>query len=142
MLRDEDRELARAIGGRARALRAMRGITQEQVAEEVSLSPQVYSRLEQGRVLPSIRTLMRLAEVLHASPGHLLDADPPPMREEQPLMKVTEDAPRRGRPKGPRSPAVHELAAIGRYAEKLDASNRKLVLELTRRLSGSSLPKS
>lgn len=137
MLRDEDRELAKAIGVRARALRALRGITQEQVAEEVGLSPQVYARLEQGRVLPSVRTLVRIAEVLSASAGQLLDEAP---HEREALPRHLEDSPRRGRPKGPRSPSAHELDTLQRYAEMLDAATRKVVLALVKRLATSATP--
>jgi transcriptional regulator with XRE-family HTH domain len=135
MLRDEDRELARAIGGRARALRHRLGATQEQVAEGVNLSPQVYARLEQGRVLPSIRTLMRLAETLEVSPGQILDTEPMPMSDELPLMKVVEGTPRRGRPKGRSSGAAHELSALQRYAAALDPATRRHLVALAKRLA-------
>jgi transcriptional regulator with XRE-family HTH domain len=134
MIRDEDRELAKAIGARARALRQRAAATQEEVAEQVDLSPQVYARMEQGRVLPSIRTLVRLAEALQASAGALLDG------EEAPgpglAMKVVESPTRhRGRPKAAAPAADFELNAIQRYARLLDPATRGHVLSLMKRLA-------
>ena len=60
MIRDEDRPLALLVGKRARELRLLKNATQEQVAEWVRLSTQVYARLERGEMLPSLSTLARL----------------------------------------------------------------------------------
>jgi transcriptional regulator with XRE-family HTH domain len=128
-------ELAKAIGARARALRRGLGATQEQVSEQVNLSPQVYARLEQGRVLPSVRTLVRLAEALQASAGALLEGDEGPV----PTLKGKglDAAPqKRGRPKGGAPAVDFELGAIQRYAKLLDPATRGHILSLMKRLAG------
>lgn len=139
MIRDEDRELAQAIGARARALRQQLGATQEQVAEQVNLSPQVYARMEQGRVLPSVRTLVELAEALQASAGALLDGDAHPVSGAS--LKVHGTAPqKRGRPRGTAPAVDFELGAIQRYARLLDPATRSHILSLMKRLAGPEGP--
>ncbi|XXF79772.1 helix-turn-helix transcriptional regulator [Myxococcaceae bacterium GXIMD 01537] len=73
--------LAGTIGTNARAARLRMFLTQVDVAQRVCLASTVYSRLERGQMLPSVRTLCRLATVLCTSPdallGHGLHAEPP-----------------------------------------------------------------
>lgn len=47
-----------------RVLRDARGLTQEQVAEAAGTSQSHYSKIELGRVSPTIRTVKKLADVL------------------------------------------------------------------------------
>lgn len=75
MVRKEDEALAKTIGGNARALRLKLESTQEELAEAVGLSPQVYSRLERGGVLPSLGTLMRLCTAFEVTPDRLILAE-------------------------------------------------------------------
>lgn len=72
MLRKEDQQLSRRLGARVREHRLRLPATQEEVAEMVGLSTQVYSRMERGGVLPSVPTLMRLCSALKAKPNDLL----------------------------------------------------------------------
>ncbi|MFM2151728.1 MAG: hypothetical protein RL199_163 [Pseudomonadota bacterium] len=74
----QDKELAKAIGRRARAARAALGLTQAEVAERVPLAAEVYGRLERGGMLPSVPTLMRLAAVLSVEPSALVGASDTP----------------------------------------------------------------
>ncbi|NOJ81598.1 helix-turn-helix domain-containing protein [Myxococcus xanthus] len=75
-------DLASTVGANARAARLRLSLTQANVAQRVGLASAVYSRLERGRMLPSVRTLYRLATVLCTSPdallGHGFNAEPPP----------------------------------------------------------------
>ena len=80
MLRKEDRELARQLGHRAREHRVRLPATQEEVAEMIGLSPQVYSRLERGGVLPSLPTFLKLCEALRTTPDALLIGDKLPSK--------------------------------------------------------------
>jgi transcriptional regulator with XRE-family HTH domain len=75
MLRDEDRQLATHLGSRVRAARELLEMTQEQVAELVDLSAQVYSRLERGKALPSLPTLLRICGALRTTPDKVLVND-------------------------------------------------------------------
>jgi transcriptional regulator with XRE-family HTH domain len=65
-------ELARKIGEAAREARGRAGLTQVEVAALVGITPMVYSRLERGKLMPSVPTLRRLSSALHISADALL----------------------------------------------------------------------
>jgi transcriptional regulator with XRE-family HTH domain len=65
-------ELARMIGEAARAARQRSGLTQAEVAALVEITAMVYSRMERGKVMPSVPTLRRLCTMLHISADDLL----------------------------------------------------------------------
>ncbi len=67
---------AELIGGAVRAARWRSALPLAQVATAVGLPPLAYSRLERGRLLPSIRTLIRLSKVLQTSSDILLGLAP------------------------------------------------------------------
>jgi transcriptional regulator with XRE-family HTH domain len=48
------------------------GLTQERVASAAMMDQSQYSRIERGRVDPSIRMVTRLARALRTSPSELL----------------------------------------------------------------------
>lgn len=81
-------ELAITVGTAARAARARLGLTQADVAERVGIAMEVYSRMERGRVLPSVTTLRRLCLVLHMDANALLGLSEAP-REVGPRAVVT-----------------------------------------------------
>lgn len=56
--------------------RADAGLTQEQLAARMGTSQAHIARLESGRVLPSARTWMRLAEATGTRPKFLLEPSP------------------------------------------------------------------
>ncbi|MFL5347649.1 MAG: helix-turn-helix domain-containing protein [Hyalangium sp.] len=56
--------LAETIGSAAREARTQAGLTRQQVADAIGLALPAYERLERGRLLPSVPTLCRLAQVL------------------------------------------------------------------------------
>ncbi|WP_426752889.1 helix-turn-helix domain-containing protein [Myxococcus sp. Y35] len=66
------KQLATFIGPAARAARSRLGLTQAEVARHLGIAHAVYSRLERGKMLPSVPTLHRLCEVLDASPNELM----------------------------------------------------------------------
>ena len=61
-----------------RELRDARGLTQEQVAEAAGTSQSHYSKIELGRVSPTIRTVKKLANVLGVDPMDLLRGEANP----------------------------------------------------------------
>ena len=65
-------ELARMIGEMAAEARHRAGLTQVEVAALVEITPMVYSRMERGKVMPSVPTLRRLCRALHVSSDALL----------------------------------------------------------------------
>ncbi|NNB91908.1 helix-turn-helix transcriptional regulator [Corallococcus exiguus] len=69
-------ELGITIGTAARAAREHLGLTQAEVAERIGLVHPVYSRLERGKMLPSVPSLYRLCQELRVSPETLLGLTP------------------------------------------------------------------
>lgn len=58
------KELRRRLGLRIREVRRARGLTQEELAERVGISPRYLSRVEVGQQNPSIQTVAQLATAL------------------------------------------------------------------------------
>jgi transcriptional regulator with XRE-family HTH domain len=65
-------KLAETIGEAVCDARRRAGLTQAQVAAALALPLAAYSRLERGRLLPSVPTLWNLAEFLRISADVLL----------------------------------------------------------------------
>lgn len=57
----------RAIGARIKAARERAGITQEDLAAELEMSPTHISVLERGLKAPKLETLVNIANALHVS---------------------------------------------------------------------------
>ncbi len=57
-------DLAKRIGSNLKELRTSSGLTTKRLAEETNLSPAFFSRLENGKIMPSIATLQGIADVL------------------------------------------------------------------------------
>ena len=56
-----------------RSLRKEAGLTQEQLGFEANLRRTYISTLELGEQLPSLETVLKIAEALQISPGSLVD---------------------------------------------------------------------
>lgn len=65
--------LKQRLGLRVRALRTLRGLTQERLAEAVERTPEAVSNIERGLSLPSIDTLERMAGALGVRFADLFD---------------------------------------------------------------------
>ena len=65
-------DFAASIGRVARRIRDELGLTLANVAQQAQISPGMLSRLETGRVSPSLETIVALAEVLGVRPAILL----------------------------------------------------------------------
>jgi transcriptional regulator with XRE-family HTH domain len=65
-------DFSASIGRVARRIREDLGLTLANVAEQAHISPGMLSRLETGRVSPSLETIVALAEVLGVRPALLL----------------------------------------------------------------------
>ena len=74
MTQDHSDDLAGRLGRRVRELRLARGWTQEELGSRAKVKPETVSRIETSTVLPDLRTLSRIAPVLGARLGDLLDA--------------------------------------------------------------------
>ena len=90
-------ELAITVGAAARAARVRLGLTQADVAERVGIAMEVYSRMERGKVLPSVTTLRRLCQVLRIGADTLLGLEVEALeapQEEGAATAPEEDPPR------------------------------------------------
>lgn len=65
-------ELQQSVGSRIRELRKAAGLTQEELSEKIDIAPQYLSHLENGQRIPSLTTIVALAEVLDTTPSALL----------------------------------------------------------------------
>ena len=63
------------LGGKIKALRTKAGMTQKELAEQVGLTPSFISQLEKNLISPSLDSLIKLSEKLHASPVFFLGED-------------------------------------------------------------------
>ncbi len=61
-----------SLGNRIRARRQLLGKTQKEVAEKVNVAPSYYSNIERGLRIPSVDTLVAIANVLHTGADMLL----------------------------------------------------------------------
>ncbi|WIG97996.1 helix-turn-helix transcriptional regulator [Myxococcus sp. SDU36] len=68
-------KLSQRIGTQVRAARHRAGLSQAQVAEAIHVPTLVLSRLERGRLLPSLPTLVDLCGVLRISVDLLLSGE-------------------------------------------------------------------
>lgn len=62
----------RAIGARLKRAREQAGMTQEDLAAELDMSPTHISVLERGVKAPKLETLVNIANALHVSSDYLL----------------------------------------------------------------------
>lgn len=60
------------MGQRIREHRKTKGLTQEQLAERIDISPSFMGHIERGSRISSLDTVMRLCEVLEVMPNELL----------------------------------------------------------------------
>ncbi|MGN0056443.1 MAG: helix-turn-helix domain-containing protein [Atopobiaceae bacterium] len=76
------------FGGRVRALREERGLTQEEVAKALGLTRPAVGRWETNRAKPRIDKLDQLAEILGTTPYYLLNGDGPARVESRPTSAL------------------------------------------------------
>jgi transcriptional regulator with XRE-family HTH domain len=72
----DSRALKEAIGRGVHQARMALKLTQEDAAERIGVSPEFYSRIERGAMMPSLRTLARMVWALDASADVLLGTEP------------------------------------------------------------------
>jgi transcriptional regulator with XRE-family HTH domain len=70
-----DKDLRVAIGNAARHARHARELTQRQVAEQIGVSVEFYSRMERGLAHPSLEVFLRMLDVLGVRADTLLGLD-------------------------------------------------------------------
>lgn len=105
--------VAAALGKAIREHRAKVKLSQAGLAESIDASVEFVSLIERGERLPSVGTLVRVAQVLGVTAGALLDANAVEA-EEDPALLLFRRLPRRLR-----------VAAMGMLKGLLDESHRK-----------------
>jgi transcriptional regulator with XRE-family HTH domain len=70
-----DKDLAAIIGTAARQARRARKLTQQQVAEQIDVSVEFYSRMERGLAHPSLEVFLRMLDALGVRADTLLGLD-------------------------------------------------------------------
>ena len=73
------------IGNKIRALRIQRGLTQKQLAGEL-ITRNMLSQIENGTALPSIGSLLYIAERLDVSPAYFFDESERPQGESESML--------------------------------------------------------
>jgi transcriptional regulator with XRE-family HTH domain len=66
----EKNDLAKRIGDRLKELRKAMGLNLKQLSEETKLSTPLFSRIENGLVMPSIPTLQTISNILKVDLGY------------------------------------------------------------------------
>lgn len=79
--------VSKSVSSRIRERRHALGLSQSGLAELANVSPELVSRIERGRCLPSLPTLVTFANVLRTTPNDLLGFEQPLADEElRPLL--------------------------------------------------------
>ncbi|WP_428267109.1 helix-turn-helix domain-containing protein [Haliangium sp.] len=113
------------------------GLTQAEIAVRAHISIEFYSRIERGKAIPSLLTLVGLAETLGASPGALLDYRTIPQAPPTSSSKQQASAPRLITRLRSSRPSVRRLVyAVVKELERLEAAQRRA----TRRRRGDTEP--
>ena len=71
--------------------KSKRGLSQEQIAERASISPQYVSNIERGNENPTLDMLFKLADALKVTLGELCDFDPIEKMDEKKLRAAARD---------------------------------------------------
>jgi transcriptional regulator with XRE-family HTH domain len=94
----KDTALARRLGGAVRRRRNDLGWSQAVLAERIEASVEYISMLERGARLPSVPTLVALAQALGLSSDELLGATGARVPSEDALVVLARAVPRQARP--------------------------------------------
>lgn len=72
MNKDRVKALRKTLGANIRKARTRLAITQERMAEQLEMSPEVYGRMERGLIFPRVERLVDICEKLGVSSDQLL----------------------------------------------------------------------
>ena len=68
-------EVVNSIGPKVRALRDMRGLSLQQLSDRSDVSPAAIHKVEQGNMVPTITTLLKLAAALDRPVSYFVDEE-------------------------------------------------------------------
>ena len=109
-------DTVRNLGSRVREVRKDRSLTQRALACRINVPRTYISKVEMGRVVPSLSTLLRIAAGLEVSVSHLL-CDESECRRDEEIARIMAD---------------RFLAEIVQVVNKLNAVDRALILRAVR----------
>lgn len=72
MEKDKEKDIARAVGKVIARKRLEKGLTQEQVAEQLDIGYEAVSRIERGTAIPNVIRLIELADIFECGTDELL----------------------------------------------------------------------
>ncbi|MDC0712781.1 helix-turn-helix transcriptional regulator [Stigmatella sp. ncwal1] len=73
----------RTLGRNIRQARHRLGLTQEQMAERINMTPEVYGRMERGYLVPRLERFVVICRVLGETPNRLISSHEPSTAEEE-----------------------------------------------------------
>lgn len=112
-----------------KTFREMAGMTQDQLAEAVSVNRVTLAKYESGLSIPGALILARLAKVLHVSADALLNDGAEGMSEEENEMWALREAIRR-------DPERRELFYLARHADIEQVRQATAIIDALKRTSG------
>ena len=113
-----------AIGARIREMRQARGLSQGDLENRTGLLRCYLSRVENGHTIPSLDTLAKIATAMDVPLAQFF-ADGIPDNGNKNLPQLNDDQ-------------VRFLNQIRRYSSGLNESDRKLVLQMVKKMSAST----
>lgn len=75
------RSEAEVIGDNIRRIREDRRLSQKALADTIEVAPTQYSRVETGKVIPALKTLIKIAKVLDVTLDALVNDNGPLLKE-------------------------------------------------------------
>ena len=130
-----DRSKEMVIGRRIVAWRQRRGLSQATVSRRAGLNQSYLSRLESGKIQPTLRTVQRVATALRTPLTELL-GPAPPTRTERPcpvsrggqcLMDLVDTGAEFTRGDGPERYSSRQLRLIRRFTALVGRNERKML---------------
>ncbi len=76
MTEERVQALRKTLGANIREVRSRLGLTQEQMAERLEMSPEVYGRMERGLIFPRVERFVDICDLLGESADRLLGMTP------------------------------------------------------------------
>ena len=126
------------LGRRIVAIRLQRGLSQQVISRRSGIDPSYLSRVETGKIHPTVRTAQRIATALRMSLAELL-ARSPPDRKDRPcpvsaggrcLMDLIDIGSEHGPDASPESYSPRQLRLIRRFTSVVQRRDPKLLAAL------------
>ena len=111
------------IGKTIRTVRLQKGLSQRDMEKRTGILRCYLSHVENGHNTPSLNTLAKLAAAMEVPLARFFTADPSSDKGCFPLLSKAE---------------IHLLAQVRCYSSNLDESDRKLILEMVKKMAATT----